>query len=133
MLNNLTRFFQAIVATFTAIFSYIGTASAAVTGVFSFIGGLISSLISGLIGGLGNAATQNTDFLIGLAIIGGFIYAVIVLRSKEGTLATKATNIAIVFSGIFAGIMTGAEISNSNSSNDNVSTILVYLADIYIY
>ncbi|MDJ0553068.1 MAG: hypothetical protein QNJ68_01210 [Microcoleaceae cyanobacterium MO_207.B10] len=137
MLNNLTRFFQAIVATFVgifsyiaAIFSYIGTASAAVAGVFSFIGGLIG----GLIRGLGSYAIQNHEFIIGLAVIGAFIYAVIVLRSKEGTLETKATKIAVVFCGVFAGIMTGAQISNNNLSNDdNVSTILIYLADIYIY
>ena len=130
MLNNLTRFFQAIVATFVGIFTKIGTASAEVAGVLSFIGGLIG----GLIRGLGSYAIQNHEFIIGLAVIGAFIYAVIVLRSKEGTLETKATKIAVVFCGVFAGIMTGAQISNNNLSNDdNVSIILVYLADIYIY
>ncbi|NEN88178.1 MAG: hypothetical protein F6K48_04290 [Okeania sp. SIO3H1] len=115
MINN---FIKSLISFFNAI----GTVG---IGIFGFVGGLVS--------GLGRYLREGTDFLIGLAVIGAFIYAVIVLRSKEGTLETKATKIAVVFSAVFAGIMTGSQLSNNNLSNDdNVSTILIYLADIYI-
>ncbi|GFZ92728.1 hypothetical protein [Okeania sp. KiyG1] len=94
---------------------------------FKFIGQIFIFISS-----FGGAAIQNYEFIIGVAIIATFVYIIIELRSEDNNV-TKARYIMVAFGTLFAGIVAGAQASNSSSSDDNVSTIFVYLADSCIY
>lgn len=76
--------------------------------LFKGLMGLIG-FISGHISGMGAAAQQSADFLIGIGVIAGIIYTIIELRSKHDN-PTKAKNIFSAY-GIFLGcVVAGAQI-----------------------